>query len=311
MTTMYQTVDDPEQTEQDTAAERARSRRKLWIMLVLAIAILAFVATFSGNRKDNLPDTLIATKAERASYRTALSEAEVDLRRARLRDFETTYPKSELLPAVRAQLSVLDAHETKAWAVLTDAMYDPRADRITKLAAIETYEQAWGASYLGGRDDDIRALREALEIEPEPVPSRELTGVKSPIPKNVPDSVMVGGPRAVTPPPAIVRPFVPPPVAAPKRQIVEAKVRKKVTPKYPRRAYRRNVSAVVELSLSIDDEGEVQMTEVLSVTAKRYERDFIKAAERAAMRTRYSPKTIDGKAVPTSGIVKRYVFKLE
>jgi len=59
----------------------------------------------------------------------------------------------------------------------------------------------------------------------------------------------------------------------------------RVTPRYPRRAYRRNVSAVVELSLSIDDEGEVQMTEVLSVTAKRYERDFIKAAERAAMRT--------------------------
>lgn len=308
---MYQTVDDPDDIEQEAAIERGKARRRLWVWLLLAVAALAVVVTFSGNRSASPPDTVIATKAERASYRTALAEPEIDLRRARLRDFETTYPASELLPAVRAQLAVLDAHETKAWAVLTDAMYDPKADRVTKLAAIQAYEKDWGASYLGGREEDIRALREALEIDPEPLPDRELTGVASPIPRNVPDNVMVGGPRTA-PPPAPVRSYVPPPRPTETTgPTVEAEVSKNVTPRYPRRAQRRGVSAVVELSLSIDAEGEVQMTEIIKVEAERYEKEFVKAAERAAMRTRYSPKMINGKAVPTSGVVKRYVFTME
>ena len=309
MTTMYQSVDDPEDIEQETAAERVRARRRLWLWIMVAMTVLALIVIFSGSRSNDQPDALIATQAERASYRTAISEPQVDLRRARLRDFETTYPTSELLPAVRTQLSVLDAHETKAWAVLSDAIYDPRADRVTKLAAIQIYEQSWGASYLGGRDDDIRALRETLEIDPEPTPDRELSGVNSPIPKSVPDTVMAGGPRAV-PPPAPVRPYTPPPRAPVASTIIEPKIRKNRRPRYPRRAQKRGISAVVELSLSIDDKGEVRMAEVISVNADRYKKDFIKAAERAAMRTRYSPKTVNGKAVPTSGVLKRYVFKM-
>ena len=311
MTTMYQTVDDHDDIEQDTAQDRASARRKLWIWLALGAALLAFIAVFSGNRNASEPETEIATRAERASYRTAISEPEVDLRRARLRDFEITYSKSEFLPAVRAQLSVLDAHETKDWAVLSDAMFDPDADRITKLAAIQAYEAQWGASYIGGRDDDIRALREALEVEPAPVPDRELTGIKSPIPKNVPDNVMVGGPQAA-PSRAPVQVYVPPPVKAPAQaQTIAAAVKKNVTPRYPRRAQRRGINAVVELYLSIDADGEVQMTEVARVSAKKYKKDFVKAAERAAMRTRYTPKTVNGKAVPVQGVLKRYVFRVD
>ena len=308
---MYQSVDDPEDLEQEIAAERAKARRTLWTWIVVAIAALALIAALSGSRSNESPDALIASQAERASYRTAISEPQVDLRRARLRDFETTYPSSELLPAVRTQLSVLDAHETKAWAVLNDAIYDPRASRAAKLATLQTYEQSWGASYLGGRDEDIRALREALEVDPQPTPDRELSGINSPIPTNVPDTVMAGGPRAV-PPPAPVRPYTPPPPRTPAAStIIAPKITKNRTPRYPKRALKRGISAVVELSLSIDDKGEVRMAEVISVSANRYKKDFIKAAERAAMRTRYSPKTVNGKAVPTSGVVKRYVFNMK
>lgn len=304
---MYQTVDDPEDIDDVAAQERARARRKLWIWLVLAAAVLLSIAIFNGNRAPVSPETEIATQAERASYRTAISEAEVDLRRARLRDFETTYPKSEYLPAVRAQLSVLDAHETKAWAVLSDVMFDPSADRITKLGAIQAYERKWGASYLGGRDSDIRALREELELEPAPLPDRELAGVASGIPKNIPDSIMVGGPNTAPPPAPPVTPLQLPPSSG---KTADAVVLKNVTPRYPRRAERRGIDAVVELSLSIDADGEVQSAEVIRAQAERYESDFIKEAERAAMRTRYSPKMINGRPVPTTGVMKRYVFRL-
>lgn len=308
---MYQSVDDHEDIEQEVQAERARSRRRLWMWLGAGLALLAVIALFSANRRPSAPESQVASLAERASYRTAIAETEVDLRRARLRDFETTYPESELLTAVRAQLTVLDTHEAKAWAVLNDAMFDPSADRVTKLAAVQFYEQQWGASYLGGRDDDLRALREQLEAPPQPLPSRELTDVTSPIPTNIPDNVMVGGPRTA-PPPAPVRAYVPPPKpAAPAARIVPPQITKNVTPRYPRKAQRRGVNAVVELSLSIDADGEVQMAEVTRVQADRYEKSFVKAAERAAMRTRYSPQTVNGQAVPVQGIRKRYVFRVD
>ena len=307
---MYQTVDDVVETETD-APQTRRLRSQLWMWLALAVVALGLIALFSQNRGGDTGEVEIALRAERASYHTAISERDTDLRRARLRDFEITYSQSELLPAVRAQLAVLDAHETKDWATLTDVMFAPEADKITKLAAIQNYESKWGASYLGGRDKDLRDLREGLEIAPEPMPNRELKDVKSPIPTNVPDQVMVGGPRSITPPPP-PRPVTrPAPTRSAPAQTIEARVRKNVTPRYPRRAQRRSINAVVTLSLAIDDEGEVQMTEVVSVTAERYAKDFIKAAERAAMRTRYHPKTVGGRAVPTQGVQKRYIFKMD
>ena len=123
---------------------------------------------------------------------------------------------------------------------------------------------------------------------------------------------MAGGPRAAVPPPAIARPYTPPPPprAPTASTIIEPKITKNRRPRYPKRARKRGISAVVELSLSIDDKGEVRMAEVLNVEAERYKKDFITASERAAMRTRYSPKTVNGKAVPTSGIIKRYVFQM-
>ncbi|MGB6230931.1 MAG: TonB family protein, partial [Litorimonas sp.] len=74
-------------------------------------------------------------------------------------------------------------------------------------------------------------------------------------------------------------------------------------------ALRRGVEASVILSLNIDADGRVAMTEVLSVQADRYADDFVKAAERAALRTRFQPKTVGGRPVPASGVRKRYRFE--
>ena len=72
---------------------------------------------------------------------------------------------------------------------------------------------------------------------------------------------------------------------------------------------RRKVDAVVTLKLNIDEKGKVAMTELVNVNAARYKKDFVKAAERAAMRTRFHPKTVDGTPQAAIGIVKRYRFE--
>jgi len=73
---------------------------------------------------------------------------------------------------------------------------------------------------------------------------------------------------------------------------------------------RRGVEGIVVLKLNIDAKGKVAMTELVGVEAPKYSKDFVKAAERAAMRTRFHPKTVGGKPQPATGIVKRYRFQL-
>ena len=66
---------------------------------------------------------------------------------------------------------------------------------------------------------------------------------------------------------------------------------------------------MVVVEMNIDDEGRVAFTDIVSIDAQRYARDFAKAAERAAKRTRFNPKTVNGKAVAAVGVRKRYIFR--
>jgi len=277
-------------------------------MLLFMAALLIFHAARAPSPANDNAD-----KAERASYRTAIAEGKTSLRRARLRDFETTYPQSEFLPAVRAQRFVLDSYESKAWAALSDVIeYNAQASRADKLAAIARYEREWGADYLGGRGSDIAVMKSGLETASEPLPSRALKPGKSAIPENVPDRVMAGGPRRVikAPPPPPAPPIAQAPAPRP-ANVEPVRIRKNVRPRYPRKARRRGIGARVELSLSIDDKGEVRMAELVSVEAERYAKDFVKAAERAALRTRYFPQISNGRPIAVSGVRKRYVFRVE
>jgi TonB family protein len=234
------------------------------------------------------------------------------MRRARLKDFITTYPESRYMRAVQAQLDAINAHETAEWINVTNTAFAPKIKRDDKLAALKAYEMRWGGALLGGRDSEIKALREEiLETKGiEPLPSRKLKNLKSPIPETVPDKLLAGGPRPVISPPVIVAPPVIKPII-PKvveLDIVQPRARRERTPIYPRKAFRKNVKAIVTLSLNINEKGRVKMIDVLSVEAERYEKDFVKAAKRAARRTSYYPKTVDGQPRAASGVVKRYKF---
>ena len=309
---MYQSIDDPQ--EELDALERGDKRAFIWILAALCFVLVFAIVYVTSPGPAETPPQDDANRAEQVTYRKAISEISAPMRRARLQDFITTYPESRYIQSVEAQLDVIDIHESKKWTEVIDIVFAPKISHEEKLAALDSFAAKWGGSLLGGRDDEIRSLRQdILQIKDKPTePSRKLKDLKSPIPQNVPDVMLAGGPRPVAPPPPpITRPA--PPEPQPEKvvelEIVQPKVRRNATPRYPRKAMRRRINAIVTLKLNIDEKGKVAMTELVSVKAERYQKDFIKAAERAAMRTRFHPKTVDGKPRAAVGIVKRYRFE--
>jgi len=307
---VYQSIDDP-QDELD-ALERGDKRLLIWLLAGICLTLVFGIVywTSPGPPAETPNDELEV--AEQVTYRKAISESAAPMRRARLQDFITTYPESRYMRAVEAQLDVINGHESENWTKVTNIIFAPKTPREEKLAILDRFEAEWGGSLLGGRDTEIRDLRqEILQTEDLPkAPTRKLKDLKSPIPKNVPDTMLAGGPR-----PVVIQPIIRPSEPEPEPEkivelnIVQPKVRRNVTPRYPRKAMRRKINAIVTLKLNIDEKGKVAMTELVAIDAKRYGKDFVKAAERAAMRTRFHPKTVDGTPQAATGIVKRYRFE--
>jgi TonB family protein len=98
-------------------------------------------------------------------------------------------------------------------------------------------------------------------------------------------------------------------IEAPKEVIVQPKIRRNVSPNYPRSARRRNIGAIVTVEMDINTEGRVESVETVTIETERYAKDFRRAAERAAKRTRFHPKTVNGQPVPAFGVRKRYIFR--
>ena len=308
---MYQSIDDPQ--EELDALERGDKRMLIWLFTALCLGLVFAIVYWTSPGPPASPPQDDNLRAEQATYRKAVSEMAAPMRRARLQDFTMTYPDSHYRPSVEAQLDVINAYEAQKWTETTDIIFAPKTTRVKKLATLDAFEAEWGGSLLGGRDDEIRDLRaEILQTEDAvKTPSRKLTDLKSPIPKTVPDTLLAGGPRPVTPPPTLIRP--PAPTPEPQRvvelDVVQPTIRRSVTPRYPRKAMRRKIKASVTLKLNIDEKGKVAMTELVDVQASRYEKSFVKAAERAAMRTRFHPKTVGGVPQAATGVVKRYRFE--
>lgn len=315
---MYQSVDD---IEEESGAENTKdvSRLKLIVALLIGLGVLIAVAIYSSNRSSDGNPTIEATAEQYGIYARALSEPHPALRRARLLDFAQSYPDHDRKEAAEAQLAVIQQADDKDWLSLQEIIFDPVQTTPVKIAALDLYEEMWGSVLLGGREDDVKALRERLIATPEEEPAiQEDNQDFTPEPDKFDDKIdgtqLAGGVVVVERtyiPPAPVR-RAPPPTTNRELVITKPRIRKDRTPRYPSRALRRGVEAEVILALSIDDDGEVQMTEVVSVrTARRYRKDFIKAAERAALRTKYYPKKVDGEPVATTGILKKYIFEIQ
>ncbi len=316
---MYQSVDDINDAEESVIPpKKALNRLKVSVLILFGIVLLILAAIYSAQtqRSNNAPPD--QTAEHYAVYTKAMTETDPALRRARLLDFIQTYPKHGRLLAAKAQLSVIQATEAKDWASLTDVVYNPIQSEPVKLAALDLYEDIWGTQLLGGREHDLIRLKALLgeEVILKQEDGEELDETKdfTPPPDKFDDSVngdeMAGG--VFIPEPTYIPP-TPPVETLPNNNglVIEPKVRKNVKARYPSRALRRGIDAEITLALNIDEKGHVQMTELISVKTRKYHKHFVKAAERAALKTRFYPKTIDGRPVASMGVTKRFVFQVE
>lgn len=318
---MYQSVDDIEDDGQKP--EKPAQRKKLVPLVLTAIVLLALIAFFLPKEEALEPEEVETGAEIYAVYTKAISEPQPALRRARLLDFIGNYPKHDRVSAAKAQLSVIQNADDQAWLSVQEIIYDPRQGNTSKLAALELYDEMWSSVLLGGREAELSELRERLEsgedliigevLDGETTEASDLEKQDFTPPPDVFDASIDGTQLAGAVP--VYEPVIRPEpvrrrvIQRPMRSVIkQPTIKKDRKPSYPSRARRRGVEAEIVLLLNIDDEGEVQMTEVVSASARRYRKDFIRAAERAAMRTEFYPKTINGKPVAAMGIIKKYRF---
>ncbi len=306
---MYQLIDDPEEEERGT---QPRASIFPFVIGALMAGAVFFAVWLASPGQPTTPGQTVETPASRAAYLTALKEPNPAFRRARLLDYQREFPDTDRADAIQDQLDVINASEQQDWDALTRSIYSARAEIEDKRASLIAYETRWNGRLLGGRGEELETLRGILDdaTASAALPDRSLEPGKSPIPDSVPSDILAGAPPQM----AVTFPIYEPPVELPttetaKAVIVPARIRRNVKPSYPRSAQRKKIGAIVTLSMNINEKGRVAMTEIISVEADRYEKEFTRAAERAAMRTRFHPKTIDGKAVPAVGVRKRYIFR--
>jgi len=308
---MYQMID--EQDEDEALAPAGWSVLPFIIGAILAGLVFFTVWLFSPGQQA-APGQTIETPASRAAYLKALSEANPAVRRARLLDYQNAYPDTDRKDAVEGQLDVINSAELQEWETLSKTIYDQTLDLGKKQQTMEAYETRWNGRLLGGRGDELVALKQVLDDTKavDSLPDRRLEEGDSPIPENVPAETLAGAPprRAVT-----TRVYVPPPPPPPviveeRRDVIrQPSVRRNVSPSYPRSAKRRKIGAIVTISMDIGEDGRVDDAELVEIEAERYRRDFERAAIRAAKRTRFNPKTINGRPVAARDVRKRYIFE--
>ena len=134
-------------------------------------------------------------------------------------------------------------------------------------------------------------------------------------------SITQGRPAYIAPAPepakvASIAPVISEPAPAPVVQdvIVEAKILKNASVKYPNVAQRKNyfVNVAIVVAYDIDARGRVTNLSIASNDhSGRFNEAFEKEALRAIEKRRYKPKTMNGIAVESKGQKKRIVFRAE
>ena len=82
----------------------------------------------------------------------------------------------------------------------------------------------------------------------------------------------------------------------------------KVKPQYPRRAQQRGIEGWVVVEFTVTETGTVEDPVVSSSDPPGI---FDRAAINAALKFKYKPRVVDGKAIRVSGVKNRIIFELE
>ena len=307
---MYQEIDDHDEEDFGPAV---RFPVLPYIIGAILAALVFFIVWLMSPGQKIAPGQTVDTPASRSAYLSALAEPLPALRRARLLDFQRVFPDSDRNEAIAAQLDVINKAELQDWDVLVQTVYNDRLSLTDKDQALTNYETRWNGRLLGGRAEELAEIRALLDqTKTIEASDRSLELSESPISEEIPSDILAGAPpsKEETVPIPEPEPEPEPEVIVPKDIVVQPSVRRNSSPNYPRLARRKNIGAIVIVSMDINEEGKVESVDTTSVQAERYEKEFRRAAERAAKRTKFNPKTINGKAVPAKGVLKRYIFRV-
>lgn len=286
----------------------------LAITTAIALAIIAFMYLLEQRTGETVARMDIPQRTAAQVYADADIVQVPALRLRALRNFTRAYPDSGEAIRAQADIDALEQNQEQDFAALTELYYDLRVTDLQKGQALNLYIAQWGeesryAEELKSMQDKLSSSVEPGDepsIEPITTPSQAaLSGANSGNPyTGGHNSSYMAGADGLNPPIALTDGSAVSPV------IIEAKVQKDATPRYPRRAQAQGIEAVVTVSMDIDREGRVQEARVIKPASGRYARDFARAATSAARRTRFRAKQINGEPVPTIGYTRIYRFEM-
>ena len=275
-------------------------------LIFIAIFILVFISgTHGRNQAQNRQ--LTNMQIEQQAYHTILSEMHTGIRLARWEDFLQQFPSGAYARAVRAQHAVLQTHETFAWAKYADTVYAIRTHSQKKSAAHERYIANWGTLI---RTQQLEALSTVAGIQS--TKNLPFKTTKSIYQSSKSVTSLAGEPhkKPISSRQAS-RIVVKKLIQKNKMSNQDIRVKTARSPVYPRKAKRRRINATVILSMDIDTRGRVTHVKLVSVDAKRYRREFVRAARRAARRSLFYPKIRDNKPVKHAHYLRTYTFSAQ
>lgn len=297
------------------------------ILLGALAAIFAFY-TWLGQTTQSADSRLsIQTRSTDQIYVSAATIDTEVLRLRALRNFANAYPDSPEAEMARNSVAELELAEHEAWRAASEVYFDVSAKVMQKQAALDAFAARWdGGTYreelasrmvqLGGAPPVVSGEADAEREAAPPLagrdiapPRREIASGEAADRDAITSDDLAGGfaPRARMLPLAATLPIEP---VKPMPVITEATIKRRVKPSYPSRARRKGVEAVVTISMDIGADGRVKDARIVKAATGDYAADFGRAALRAAKRTRFNPKLIDGKPAPTNGFTQPYRFTI-
>ena len=301
---------------------RTRHAFTLSVLAALALAAFVFHSRLGQSTQDANARLNISVRPAAEVYAKAGQIETPILRLRALRNFEAAYPQSEAAGPARDEIRALTDKEHAAWIAVSELFYDVTRSDADKREKLENFETEWtGGSYdeevliMKGQLADAapknRKMNEATGTVPGlagsdiKLPRRQASRLQS---AAISDDALAGDlPMAKTFPIPMAETTPLPPADT----IIDAKIKKDSRPRYPSRAQRREEEADVTISMDIGPDGKVIDARIIKAASGRYASDFGKSALRAAKRTTFTPKTINGVPAPTNGFTRIYKFRLE
>lgn len=289
----------------DTDDKKQKGVKYALAFAVLIAVVLMFIAMpFMGG--GSAQDITLNPESPHKAYLNILGETHTGLRLVRLRGYVDNTAPNENITGAKAAIDALATHEQIAWAKLTDALYDLKNTEGQKTQALATYKTTWG---VWSRQQDLPKLLQTK------LPASDTSETAQYAPNSRrskfadvgAETTLAGATPSITHQPVVK---INPP-KTPVNKVQNARLKYAKRPRYPRRARRKGIEAIVTLSLFIDERGNVARTETVSIDAKKYRNSFARASKKAAMASKFYPKTVGGKPVATRNYLRQYTFTAE